>query len=165
MFNNQVALRKWGTSDQKSGDAKHESKFLALLMEIRTEMRESKGKMTNPTPDSSGAHPTTNTKGGTSDWRFSNPENNQMMVKNNRQYKWCTKDSHRNPQWCGQHNCMSKEEYAKTDQYRQNKKRFETRKAEDPKMGTGGANKLADFKIALSTLLLVEDFKAIESQF
>ena len=36
MFNNQVALREWGTSDQKLGDAKHESKFLALLMEIRT---------------------------------------------------------------------------------------------------------------------------------
>ena len=110
MFNNQTALWEWETTEKKLEEGNQESKFLALL----TEVKDLKCKMMNLELKPSG---TSSTRGELLEWRTKNPNNEQTMMRDGHEFKWCTKDCHPFPMWCGRTTCYTKEEYKKTDRY------------------------------------------------
>ena len=67
--------------------------------------------------------------------------------------KWCDKYCHPQPQWCSRPNCMNKADYKKAMENKQ-------------KANVGQNNKFSNnFKVALSAIVLDEDYKALETQF
>eukprot|EP00957_Ditylum_brightwellii_P204604 15340105-Ditylum_brightwellii.AAC.1 len=79
------------------------------------------------------------------------------MSKNNTNFKWCTNDCHVKPMWCACNPCYNRADFKE-----------KTRKKKEEKESKGGEKKyqpLNNFKIALSAVLLDEDFKTLESQF
>ena len=104
MFNNQVALGVWKLTKGKV--TKTEPKFLALLTEIQ-ELKKSISKY-NLNPDES-RNERGYKKEAHNSWKYQNTEGNKTMTKENRTYKWCTKDCHKRPMWCGMKNCLSRE--------------------------------------------------------
>ena len=90
-------------------------------------------------------------------WRYENPDNLAEKVINGRTMKWCTKDCHRRPQWCGRRNCLDKAEYAEAMK-RKNEK--------GSPMPEGGKVKISkDYKMALAALTTSDDYQTLEDQF
>ena len=156
MYNNQTALREWETTERKPEENNQESKFLALLAEVK----DLKHKMVNSEPKPSN---TNSTGRELAEWRTENPNNEQTMMKDGHEFKWCTKDCHPCPMWCGRTVCYSKEEFKKTDKYRKRQERL-ARKREQNKQKEE-VQKMPDFKVALSALMTPENFKIFESQY
>ena len=73
--------------------------------------------------------------------------------------KWCKKDCHDKPMWCGRKNCLGRAEFAEAM-----KKRKETKQG-----GTSSENKrndfADDFKIALAAMTSAEDYHTLTEQF
>ena len=84
--------------------------------------------------------------------RYLNPKNKADSTRGDRKYKWCTKNCHKKPVWCGRPNCLSREDFTA-------KKKAE-RKEKSPE-GSGLSN---DFKIALAAVTSDEGYKALEAQ-
>ena len=72
--------------------------------------------------------------------------------------KWCTKDCHDAPMWCGRKNCLGRQEYADV-----------MRKRKEDKQGGAHSEKknnfAGDFKIALAAMTSAEDYQTLTEQF
>ena len=121
IFNNQVALGEWKLIKGKG--VKTEPKFLALINHIQ-ELKHSISKY------NSNQYESRNERGYKRDayisWKFRNPERSETMKKGNHTYKWCTKDFHSRPMWCGRKNFLSREEFRKSRE--KNKKTGKSKK-------------------------------------
>ena len=85
-------------------------------------------------------------------WQYNNPNVDKVKRVRGRTYKWCNKDCHAQPMWCGRRTCLSKEEYA-------------TKIAKNDGRKTNKPTMSKDFRIALAALTSVEDYEALEDQF
>ena len=75
--------------------------------------------------------------------------------------KWCDKDCHPQPMWCGRKACMSKSEYA---EFMDGKRKGKDK--EDRDKNKSGKQRISkDFRIALAALTTAEDFASLEDQF
>ena len=174
LYNNRVALSEWKGGKRQLADKTktstggEEPKFLALLTEIQTAIRD--GNLTsNPGGANDGG--TGTGKGGNNggseggsgrfqgakgSWKFRNPDNLKTMERNDRTWKWCENDCHAKPMWCPRPNCMSREAY---------KEHMQSEKETAGKNATGKFNATKDFKVALLALISNEEYKALEGQF
>ena len=143
-YNNIVADGGWSLSDSttKGGSDSMEAKFLALTAQVEA-LKDGKD---------SGTYSGTRNNEQTS-WRYKNPDNKHKMTRNDRKYKFCKNDCHKQSMWCARPNCLSREVFA-------NKKKAEK---EGTSSEVGGLSN--DFKIALAAVTSDEDYKALEAQF
>ena len=72
--------------------------------------------------------------------------------------KWCEKDCHEKPMWCGRKTCRGKAEFA--DMMR--KRKAEKQSEESPAAKKDFAE---DFKIALAAMTSAEDYQTLTEQF
>ena len=72
--------------------------------------------------------------------------------------KWCTKDCHDKPMWCGRKNCPGRAEFAEAMKRRKEEKRSKT--TYGPKK-----NFADDFKTALAAMTSAEDFWMLQEKF
>jgi hypothetical protein len=145
-YNNLVEDGTWETNPKNSAVKTKEQNFLALATElVKT--------LSNQTDNSTG-NKKKNGDGDKNSWRYDNPDNLQEKVINGRTMKWCSKDCHRRPQWCGRRNCLNKAELAAAMKKKQEKGK------QTPEDGRVKVSK--DFKMALAALTTVEDFRALE---
>ena len=149
-FNNITANGRWILTDKsnnsmsKSGPNSMESKCMALTAKIEALEKRSGGRR------STGTHTNPSTNGVS--WRFKNLDNTSEMTKNNRKYKWCSKDYHKKPIWYDRPSCLSKEE-------------FKVKKPAERDGKADNTGLLIDFKVALAAVTSDEDYKALEAQF
>ena len=87
-YNNIVADGGWSLSDSttKGNPDSMEEKFLALTAQIEA-LKDGKD---------SGTYSGTRNDEQTS-WRYKNSDNKQELTRNDRKYKWCTKNCHKKP--------------------------------------------------------------------
>ena len=72
---------------------------------------------------------------------------------NDRKYKFCKNNCHKQPMWCARPNCLTREAFAE-------KKNSER---EDKSSEVGGLSK--DFRVDLAAVISDEDYKTLEAQF
>ena len=63
--------------------------------------------------------------------------------------KWCTNNCHKKPMWCGRKNCITKSEFAKKMQEKQDGSSTEDGGGRNGSSGTNKTKLGEDFKIAL----------------
>eukprot|EP00957_Ditylum_brightwellii_P152254 11591598-Ditylum_brightwellii.AAC.1 len=153
LYNNQKALGEWnptikGTTKQvESTESKsnREPKYLVLL----TKQLQTLTSKLSTNPGTGNDRTVRNGRGRViPNWRFDNPDGKKEMLKNNTNFKWCTKDCHTKPMRCACNRCYNRVDC---------KKKMKEKKEE--KESKGGE------KIVLSAMLSDKDFKTLESQF
>ena len=101
-YNNIVADGGWELADKttdssQKGGTYMQAKFLVLTVQVEA-LTKGNGRGTR-------------TKGSEEVRRYLNPENKAYLTRGNRKYKWCMKNCHKKPMWCGRPNCLSGEEF------------------------------------------------------
>ena len=155
-FNNQVENENWETPKQTAqSKGTEQPQFLALATEILNKLKGS-GEASRTTDASryNGQEKITYQP-----WRYENPEGKATKDVRGATMKWCKKDCHDKPMWCGRKNCLGRAEFAEAM-----KKRKETKQG-----GTSSENKrndfADDFKIALAAMTSAEDYHILTEQF
>ena len=87
-------------------------------------------------------------------WRFENPDNKPTKIVRGSTMKWCSKDCHEKPMWCGRRNCLDRADF--TDAWKKKKAAVDS---------STGSDSNSDFKIALAAMTSPEDFAALQDQF
>ena len=156
-YNNAIEDDSWDTNKSKLEDDGKESNILALATQILAKVNG--GKTQDPDPGGSNQNGT-NGKRNFPAWRFENPNGDKTKSVRGTTMKWCTKDCHQQPMWCGRIKCLSRAEYAEAmaEKRKQNGKNS----TKDDKRTPGISE---DFRVALAALTTAEDFASLEQQF
>ena len=95
------------------------------------------------------------------DWKFQNPGDLKPKEVRGTGMKWYTNDCHEKPLWHGRKSCLNKSDFVSM---MKNKK--------EDKEGLGDKtdsnfqkDSLKDFKVALTAIILEDDFKVLQEEF
>ena len=153
-FNNQVENGNWETQKQSTQSrAAEQPQFLALATEILNKLKGGGDASKTDASKYNGQEKRTYQP-----WRYENPDGKVMKEVRGATMKWCTKDCHEQPMWCGRKNCLGKAEYAEAMQKRKESKQS---------AASSGKKKdfAEDFKIALAAMTSAEDYQTLTDQF
>ena len=150
-YNNSVEDDTWRTNKSR---IEKDTNILALATQLLANANINHGNGTpKPTPGEEGRQ--------FQAWRFENPKNEATKQVRGTTMRWCAKDCHPQPMWCGRPNCLSRSEYAEAM----------ARKRQGGGKQTGNKNESSkpklsnDFRIILAALTTPEDFASLEDQF
>ena len=154
-FNNLLEEGTWNGGGTTKGKELAERNYLALATELMGKMKE----MTQKSGSNYQKQPATDkqNEGARSymPWRFENPDNKPTKIlKNGVTMKWCSKDCHEKPMWCGRRNCLGRADFNAA--WKKNKAAVDS---------SAGSDSNSDFKIALAAMTSPEDFAALQDQF
>ena len=157
-YNNAVEDDTWSSNKSRIEKESRESNILALATQLL--QKANLGNGSGPKQgDGNGTGGTEKTQ--FHPWRFENPNNDKTKLVRGSTMKWCDKDCHPQPMWCGRKACMSKSEYA---EFMDGKRKGKGK--EDRDKNKSGKQRISkDFRIALAALTTAEDFASLEDQF
>ena len=153
-FNNQVENGNWETQKQSTqSKVAEQPQFLALATEILNKLKGGGDASKTDASKYNGQEKRTYQP-----WRYENPDGKATKEVRGATMKWCTKDCHDAPMWCGRKNCLGRQEFADA-----------MRKRKEDKQGGANSEKknnfADDFKIALAAMTSAEDYQTLTEQF
>eukprot|EP00957_Ditylum_brightwellii_P018328 1380231-Ditylum_brightwellii.AAC.1 len=153
LYNNRKAASEWEGSTSQKKPASKDTKSLAMMTNLEQLKKVMETARVNPMPKPK----TRDMEKGLGlrfrQWRFENKEGKETLQAHNRPFHWCTNNCHPKPMWCTCTNCLNIADFAANMA-----KEKEGRGKDTKKMKATD-----DFCIALSALVLDDDFKALET--
>ena len=160
IYTNQRSLGEWNSGKAKrhksvkKDNEGEDPKIMALISavtDIKKRLEMKPGTITNEQDDTSAENGANRNA-----WRYDNPEGKEKMIRDNHEFKWCSNDCHKKPQWCGRRNCLPRAKYkARRDNNNQAKNNSETGKIKTSE----------EFKVALSAITSETDFDIFKNRF